>query len=52
MQRDKVGLKELTNKYADAFMSDLAKLNILPANKYPRATEHIEDIVEMVKGEA
>lgn len=30
---------ELTNKYADAFMADLAKLNIIPADVYPRATD-------------
>ncbi|CAN0174394.1 unnamed protein product, partial [Phaeothamnion confervicola] len=31
MQRDGVGLKELTNKYADLFFEDLAALNIIPA---------------------
>lgn len=31
--------RELTDKYADAFMEDLAKLNIIPADVYPRATE-------------
>jgi len=50
MQRDGVSLKDLTNKFADFFMEDLAKLNILPARAYPRATEHIDDMVEMISG--
>jgi cysteinyl-tRNA synthetase len=32
-----------------AFFEDLGALNILPANRYPRATEHIDDIVKMVQ---
>jgi hypothetical protein len=50
MQRDGVGLKDLTEKFANAFLNDIAKLNIIPANKYPRATEHIEDMVQMIQG--
>ena len=49
MARDGVSLKDLTGKYAQLFFDDLAKLNIVPASRYPRATEHIDDIVEMVQ---
>ena len=49
MARDNIGLAELTNKYADFFFEDLAALNIVPARCYPRATEHIDDIVRMVQ---
>lgn len=31
------------------FFEDLKALNILPASRYPRATEHIDDIVVMVQ---
>ncbi len=41
-------LQELTNKFADAFFEDLNLLNIVPANHYPRATEHINDIEDIV----
>jgi cysteinyl-tRNA synthetase len=50
MKRDNVGLKELTDKYAQYFFEDLDSLNIIPARCYPRATEHIDDIVEMIDG--
>lgn len=49
MTRDGVSLKDLTGKYAQLFFDDLEALNIVPASRYPRATEHIGDIVEMVQ---
>ena len=48
MARDGVSLKELTNTYADYFFEDLAALNVEKADHYPRATEHVDDIVAMV----
>lgn len=42
--------KELTDKYADAFFADLDALNIIRAQHYPRATEHINEIEEIVSG--
>ncbi|CAM9552603.1 unnamed protein product [Discosporangium mesarthrocarpum] len=50
MRRDGVGLRELTDKYTGLFFDDLASLNIIPASRYPRATDHIEDIVAMIQG--
>lgn len=49
MARDGVSLKDLTGKYAQLFFDDLEALNIVPASRYPRATEHIDDIVEMIQ---
>ena len=49
MARDGVSLRELTDKYAKVFFEDLQALNIVPAARYPRATEHIDDIVQMVQ---
>lgn len=49
MARDGVSLKDLTAKFAQLFFDDLASLNIVPASRYPRATDHIDDIVEMVQ---
>lgn len=36
--------------YTEAFMSDERKLNILPATIFPRATQHIPEMVEIVRG--
>lgn len=43
-------VEEVTNKYASAFFEDLDLLNIIPADKYPRATQHIEDIERVIIG--
>jgi cysteinyl-tRNA synthetase len=41
-------LAEVTRKYIDAFHADLHTLNVLPADTYPRATEHIAEMVNLV----
>ncbi|MCU0236847.1 MAG: cysteine--tRNA ligase [Acidobacteria bacterium] len=41
-------LGEVTRKYIDAFHVDLRTLNILPADVYPRATEHIPEMLQLV----
>jgi cysteinyl-tRNA synthetase len=42
-------LKEFTGKYTGAFFEDIEKLRIKRASVYPRATEHINDMVELIK---
>lgn len=44
-----VRLEELTGLYAAEFFQDVATLRMFPADHYPRATEHIEDMVAMTK---
>lgn len=41
---------QLTEKYANAFFADLDLLNVIRAQHYPRATEHIPEIEEIVTG--
>ena len=42
-------LKELTRFYEAAFMADLKSLGVEKADLYPRATEHIPEMVRLVK---
>jgi cysteinyl-tRNA synthetase len=45
------GLKdvsELTLKFEGLFMADLQALNIVPADQYPRATQHITEMMDMI----
>ena len=44
-----VPLKEYTKKYENAFFEDITKLRIRKAECYPRATEHINNIVKHIK---
>ncbi len=48
-QKQKVSLKEFTQKYENAFFEDLETLNILPANVFPRATEHIKEMIALIQ---
>ena len=48
-QKEGIPLKQFTDKYIKAFFEDIKTLNILPASIYPRATEHIKEMVAIVK---
>ena len=41
---------EIAQYYTEAFHEDEAALNILPANVFPRATEHVPEMIEIVQG--
>ncbi|OGD21282.1 MAG: cysteine--tRNA ligase, partial [Candidatus Aminicenantes bacterium RBG_13_59_9] len=44
-----VDLKTYTQKYIDAFSRDVDTLNIIRADVYPRATEHIPEMVAVIQ---
>ena len=48
-KREGIKLAEFTKRYIAAFFEDLKTLNIEPAEHYPRATEHIDDMVGLIK---
>ena len=43
-----LGFRELGEKYTKVFMNDLSKLNIIPADVYPKATEYIDKMVDLI----
>jgi len=42
-------LKDFTEKYYQTFMEDLDKLNIKRATEYPRANEHVEEMINLTQ---
>src|SRR4051812_14802268 len=40
---------QITERYTNAFFQDLASLNIRPAAVYPRATQHIQEMIAFIK---
>ena len=40
---------EIADAYEAAFHADAARMNLLPAHVYPRATEHIAEMLEMTE---
>ncbi len=47
--KEGMALKEFTDKYTKIFFEDLKTLNILEAFKYPKATEHVEDMMKIIR---
>ncbi len=45
----KIPLREMTQKYEDEFYKDRQKLNLLEAYKYPRATDSIKVMIEIIQ---
>ena len=39
----------IAQKYINAFFEDIQKLGVRPADVYPRATHHIEDILDIIR---
>ena len=48
-REQRIELREFTAKYESAFFADLTKLNILKADEYPRATEHITSMIRIIE---
>ena len=47
--KEGISLKEHTGKYEKAFFEDIEALNIDKADFYPRATEHVKEMVAIIK---
>ena len=48
-QKQAKHLREYTDFYANAFFEDIKALNIEPATVYPRATDHVPEMVTIIK---
>jgi cysteinyl-tRNA synthetase len=47
--REGISLKEYTRRYEKSFFEDIETLNIDKADAYPRATEHVKEMVAIIK---
>jgi cysteinyl-tRNA synthetase len=43
-------VKALADQYSDQYLASMARMNVRPANVYPRATEEIPSIIELTEG--
>ena len=48
-QKQGIPLRKFTEFYVKAFFEDIKALNILPADVYPKATDHIPEMIELIK---
>lgn len=47
--KEKMAPSEIAEKFSQAFIEDITKLGIKKATIFPKATEHIDDIVKMIQ---
>ncbi len=47
--QQKISLKDYTKKYEKAFFEDIEALNIDKADVFPKATEHLKEMIDLVK---
>lgn len=45
----KIDTTKITSKFIDAFLEDIKRLGVQEADVYPKATEHMDDIISMVE---
>jgi cysteinyl-tRNA synthetase len=45
---EKISALEIAEKYQNRFLKDLDRLNILPATKYPKASESIDLMIDLI----
>jgi len=48
-KREKKSVEEIAEYYTEAFFNDIKELNILEPDLRPKATEHITDMIELIK---
>jgi cysteinyl-tRNA synthetase len=48
-QKQGIPLREFTDFYVKAFFEDIKALNIQPADNYPRATDHVPEMVILIR---
>ncbi len=46
---EKIPASDVAKKYSEAFFEDIKRLRIKSATLYPKATEHIDEILSMIK---
>ncbi len=48
-QREGLQWNQISRKYIEAFQRDMANLGVLPPNLEPLATEHVADMIQMIR---
>ena len=41
---------EISSKYVNSYFRDFAALNVIAADEHPKATDHIAEMIELIKG--
>lgn len=47
--KSNVDSSKITNEFINAFLTDVDKLGIRAADNYPKATDHVQEIIDLIK---
>ena len=47
--KDNISINDLTEKYINLFFKDIRILKIIPADYYPKATDHVAEMIKMIE---
>ncbi|MFC1536026.1 cysteine--tRNA ligase [Candidatus Neomarinimicrobiota bacterium] len=47
--KDNISINDLTEKYINLFFKDIQTLKIIPADHYPKATDHVSEMIKMIE---
>ena len=47
--KDNISINDLTEKYINLFFKDIQTLKIIPADHYPKATDHVTEMIKMIE---
>ena len=47
--KDNISINDLTVKYINLFFKDIQTLKIIPADHYPKATDHVAEMIKMIE---
>lgn len=48
-REENVSARDLSTKYITRYFEDFNRLNVKPADEYPKATEHMQDMINLIK---
>jgi cysteinyl-tRNA synthetase len=48
--KENISTKEIAEKYTEEYYKDMGKLGVSKADVEPKATEHVDDMIEIIKG--
>ena len=47
--KEKTSVAAVSGKYTEAFFDDISRLGINKATEYPKATNHVDDMIKLIK---
>ena len=49
-KKEGITAEQISSRYIESYFEDFTKLNVLLADKYPKATEHVGEMINLVEG--